>query len=121
MFERLPAGSGDLIVRGRIRTELQAQPAADGQDGMAFVDAGLGGVNVGQVIGVDARGSRCPGTMRFCDGELEFVLPAAFVDRAVLPLTVDPLAGTAVNMSNLPLLDDRFVSASNVLTAEVGP
>ena len=79
-------GSGDLVVRGRIATELT--PAATGQfeDGVSFELQGVGGVHVGAVTGIDAAGRRTPGSLR-CDGaHLELVLPARFVDTATYPL-----------------------------------
>ena len=89
-FRALPNGSGDLVVRGRIDTELQPRETEAGYD---FVLDGVG-VSIEKVVGIDARGRRIAGTMSF-DGEaLELVLPSEFVDEAALPLVLDPLFGT---------------------------
>jgi hypothetical protein len=96
VFHQLPAGRGDLVVACRVTTELVVGPGAGGDVAMAFTWGDLGGVTIGHVLGVDARGDTCRGELRHLGDRLEFVLPAAFVDAAVLPLTLDPLVGTAL-------------------------
>lgn len=101
VFDRLPEGAGDLVVRMRLRTEL---PLADaGAAGLRFERAGIGGVSIGAVTGVDADLQRCSGTIA-CDGDqLELRLPEAFLARATLPLVLDPQIGPvfAVTSSTL--------------------
>lgn len=92
VFETLPPGRGDLVVRGAVATELV--PGAIGADGMRFALDGVGGVQIGEVVGIDAAGRRVAGSMRWNAGTIDFVLPSTFVDSAVLPLVVDPLVGT---------------------------
>ena len=100
-FATLPPGAGDLVVRGRIATELPLARAA--ADELRLEVDGLGGVRIGAVTGVDANGARTAGALRFADGEIELSLPAEFVDHAALPLVVDPLVGTAFNVNTLPM------------------
>jgi hypothetical protein len=90
----LPAGSGDLVVRLAIATELPGEPVLEGHGGARFALPDVGGVSIGAVAGIDAGGASAPGTMLVGDGSLKLVLPAEFVDRARLPLVVDPLVGT---------------------------
>jgi len=111
VFEALPPGRGDLVVRGAVATELV--PGEIGPGGMRFSLDGVGGVEIGAVVGIDAAGRRVAGSMRWNAGSLDFVLPAAFVDTAVLPLVVDPLVGTflttslaAANIDNLDVACD---------------
>ncbi len=94
-FDALPPGRGDLIVRGRIATELPLARTGDHGE-LRFEIDGIGGVRIGEVVGIDARGRRAPGALRFSahDRTLDLVLPAAFVDGAALPLVLDPLIGT---------------------------
>ncbi|MBK8097032.1 MAG: hypothetical protein IPK26_07995 [Planctomycetes bacterium] len=92
VFDQLPAGAGDLVVRGLVDTELSA--GAITPQGIAFALPEIGGVQIGAVVGIDGAGRQIAGSMRFADGVLEFVLPAAFVDSATMPLVVDPLIGT---------------------------
>lgn len=102
VFTQLPPGDGDLVVRSRLRTELRPDAAvSDGS--LRFTFGEVGGVEVGQVLGIDADGRHMTGTLR-CDGEhLDVVLPAAFVREAKLPLVVDPLLSPLVlTTSTLP-------------------
>lgn len=95
VFVERPAGTGDLIVRGRITTDLPLVAASD--EGLCYERAGLGGVTFGAVTGVDARGATVRGSIRAVgDGAfVEWILPAAFVDGAVYPMVLDPLIGTS--------------------------
>ncbi len=98
VFTQLPQGGGDLVVRTRCLSELRPERAhSDGA--LAFTLPGVGGVTIGQVVGIDARGRRAIGSLR-CDGDaLDFVLPAEFVAQAALPLVVDPLLAPLVFVS----------------------
>lgn len=99
VFDRLPPGSGDLVVRCRVRSELKPE-VAHSADGLRFLHPSLGGVGIGQVLGLDADGRSCDGSLR-CDGDhLDFVLPAAFVQQARLPLVLDPLLSSIVVTSS---------------------
>ena len=94
VFEAPLGTSGDLVVRGRINCEL---PAVAGDDGTwSWLQPGVGGVHIGAVTGIDAAGRRVQGSQRLHGDVLELVLPAAFVDGASYPLTLDPLLGTTV-------------------------
>ena len=92
-FDEPLAGRGDLVVRGRLATDLV--PLATGA-GLAALELALDGVvrvQIQSILGIDADGRRADGTFRF-DGEVvEYVLPAAFVDQASYPLILDPLYG----------------------------
>lgn len=92
VFAERPAGPGDLTVRVAIDTTL---PRAAG-DELAWRDERGNGVALGEVIGIDAQGQRCSGSARHVAGGVELLLPAAFVDRAVFPLELDPLIGTSI-------------------------
>lgn len=91
-FAQRPAGDGDLVVRMAITSVVAGSARDDG--GFAFLENG-GGVTYGALTGVDARGEQCAGTVRLTGDQLELVLPDAFVDSALFPLTFDPLLGTA--------------------------
>ncbi|MFM1871139.1 MAG: hypothetical protein RL398_561 [Planctomycetota bacterium] len=83
------AGTGDLVVRLDLQTTLRP----DLREPALFTD-GRGGVRFGKVLGIDANGARCDGSIRHQDGGLELRLPGWFVDRAAYPLLLDPLIGT---------------------------
>ncbi len=94
---RLP-GSGDLVVRAKVRTELEAAPGVH-DDGVTFWKKGVGGVSFGDVTGIDAIGDCHDGWLRW-DGEyLDLVLPAEFVDNARYPMVLDPLIGSTFDVN----------------------
>lgn len=100
VFDRLPDGRGDLVVRLAVTTELPLTHI--GNDGLRFERSDLGGVAIGGVTGIDARGERIAGSIA-CDGAtIELRLPAAFVDHAALPLVLDPQIGTVIAVTNSP-------------------
>lgn len=104
VFQELPQGTGDLVVRLALQTALV--PSGSGMDveELAFTAPFQGVasaavqtvISIGKVTGIDAQGGRAMGWMRLENGFLELVLPAAFVDRATLPLTLDPLIGSPI-------------------------
>ncbi len=102
VFTQLPPGDGDLVVRSRLRSELR--PLATQSSGsLKFLFGDVGGVEVGQVLGIDADGRTVSGTLRIDGEHLDIVLPAAFVRDAKLPLVVDPLlSAVVVTSSTLP-------------------
>ncbi len=107
VFAERPAGTGDLVVRGAITTDLPLAQASD--DGVRYELPGTGGVTFGAVTGVDANGATARGSIRVAgDGtHVEWVLPAAFVDGAAYPLVLDPLIGSAFAVGDALGIDLR--------------
>jgi hypothetical protein len=82
---------GDVVVRGRITTELVATPSAAGHRALEFTDQGRPVLDYGAATAVDARGARLAITTA-CDGDvIELHVPGAWLDRAAFPVTIDPL------------------------------
>lgn len=102
-FAAQPAGQGDLVVRYAVDTTLPQPVAKDG--GLRFVDGDLGGVAIGAVTGIDARGVTVRGDARWVGGALELSLPEAFVATATYPIVLDPTVG-AVFPVNVDTFDD---------------
>ncbi len=104
-FASAPAGVGDLIVEGRITTDLHtSQPGANDQ-GIEFHIPGIGGVYFGAVLAIDALGGRVAGGQSY-DGDLiRFTLPSTYVDRAAYPMVLDPLIATMASVSASPAAD----------------
>lgn len=100
-----PTGDGDLVVRCAVDSAL-AQAASRDDGLLRWTYANGDGVQLGAVIGIDAKGRRCAGSARFVAGGFELSLPDAFVDSASFPLEVDPLIGAARPAS--PTLDIDF-------------
>jgi hypothetical protein len=97
-FEALLPGEGDLVVRGRVETELPPLPGEEG-GALRFEEEGLGGVSYGGVTGIDAAGRRVPGRIRLDGSHLELSLPAEFVASAAYPLVLDPIIGTTITIA----------------------
>jgi hypothetical protein len=98
LFQEPLPGRGDLVVRGRVDTSFAGAFAAPG-GGIAFEQPGIGVVEYGAVLGIDAAGREAAGELRLVGDELELVLPASLVDDAAYPLLLDPLVGTTVTLS----------------------
>lgn len=101
VFAHLPPGDGDLVVRMQARTDLPLGETRPQR--LRFVDPEVGGVELRDVIGIDADGRRAEGSMRCIRSsahaetyELALVLPASFVATATLPLVLDPMLGTVL-------------------------
>ncbi|MBL8728958.1 MAG: hypothetical protein JNM25_11045 [Planctomycetes bacterium] len=110
VFATRPLGTGDLVVRGRVTTELLRVAAGD--DGVRYERAGVGGVSFGTVTGVDHCGTTVRGSIR-CDGDhVEWVLPGSFVDTAAYPLVLDPLIGNAFTVADTPGVVDSQPSVA---------
>lgn len=96
-FAHRPPGDGDLVVRMRMATRLPVHASDDG--GLACELAGIGGVTIGGVTGLGADGRSAPGTLRTAGEHVELVLPAAFVDTAMVPLVLDPVIGAKIDFT----------------------
>ncbi|MCR9243538.1 MAG: hypothetical protein NXI31_00795 [bacterium] len=99
VFAQQPAGSGDLIVRLQLDTELEAS-IGQGLDGLRL-DSQFGGVDIGAVVGVDAGGRRAKGSMNWDGRHLELVLSDSFVSNASYPLELDPPIGSVFPIGTL--------------------
>jgi hypothetical protein len=89
VFQSLP-GTGDLVVRLSVATELAA---ASMEDGFHFSND-LGHVTYGKAMAVDAQGHRSAAETILDGNSIEIRVPAAFVADAVMPLTIDPVITT---------------------------
>ncbi len=90
-------GEGDLIVRMRVTTDLECATTESARQ-LDFDAGDLGGIHIGTVLGIDAKGTRAEGTMRFDGQFLDLVLPSSFVEQASYPLDVDPVIGGQINV-----------------------
>ncbi|MBI1381513.1 MAG: hypothetical protein GC161_10560 [Planctomycetaceae bacterium] len=113
-FSSLPTGGGDLVVRGRIDCELPARIEPSGS--ILFEAEGLGGIRIGGVVGIDAKGRRAVGSSRMDGDVLELRLPADFVGSAELPLILDPLIGTVQHVTGVKTDPQLHVIASSSQT-----
>ena len=89
-FERLPAGAGELSIKMRVHTDL-AREETDA--GFAFA-CDRGCVTYGRAVVLDAGGARADAPATLTPEGIELRVPAAFVEDAELPITVDPVIST---------------------------
>lgn len=104
VFTERPVGDGDLVVRLQLETEIASRPLPDG--GLEFGEAGS--IRMGQVVGIDAHGETCRGTLAVVGDSIELSLPASFVDTAALPIELDPWIHSQLEWT-------RFVSDATYL------
>ncbi|MCA8974347.1 MAG: hypothetical protein KDC98_06475 [Planctomycetes bacterium] len=105
VFDWLPPGDGDLIVRGTLRTGLDCMVTPGGEVLLRHGERLV--ASIGAIVGHDAQGRSTHGSMRIENGVLEFRLPAAFVAAAAMPLVLDPLYGSELFVAVDPIDDDR--------------
>lgn len=106
LFRERPEGSGDLIVRLRVETQLVGD-IGQKRETLRFREGQIGGVEIGAITGIDAGGRAQKGHMNFDGQFLELVLPEAFVQNASYPMVLDPLIGTYVKVSNATASDNN--------------
>lgn len=109
VFAQRPAGHGDLVVRGRIATQLPLASCSD--DGVRYEQDGRG-VAFGAVTGIDANGASVRGSIRAGADFVEWVLPASFVEHCAYPLVLDPLIGNAFSIASTSGTDDVLPSVA---------
>ena len=97
VFQRPLPGTGDLVVRMRLDTELTAAAGSYERE-LILRDGEAPIVGIGQVVGIDALGRRGAGELRWDGEQLELVLPGAFVDTARYPLVLDPFIGSRATL-----------------------
>jgi hypothetical protein len=93
LLERPLGGRGELVVT----VAFAGSVAGHGKqlaDGTLLFSKGHGGVAIGALTAIDATGARGAGELRLAPGGIEWVVPAAFAERAAYPLLLDPLVGT---------------------------
>ncbi|HKB16933.1 MAG TPA: hypothetical protein VKF62_12775, partial [Planctomycetota bacterium] len=90
-------GGGDLVVRYEVSTPLLACATGPARPGdLVFSGPAGPAVRYGEATAIDGGGRRTSVSTAF-DGvsRLDLVVPAAFVDAATFPLTIDPILAPA--------------------------
>lgn len=91
VFEARPAGSGDLVARFAVATDLALTGSTE--QSVSWRARGLGGVELAGVLGLDALKRTVRGSVKPTASGYELRLPGWFVDAATYPLVLDPLLG----------------------------
>jgi len=93
-------GNGDLTIDLRLTTSLEGVlVGVDGRDGVAFMLQGRTVLRYGGATAFDAEGRRTSARMALVDGVCRIVVDGAWAASATLPITIDPLIGTASDVS----------------------
>jgi hypothetical protein len=93
---RSAAPGQDLVVTGRIETELAARPFAAAWRGIDFCDAdGAPVVRYGRAIAFDAGGRTTPVETSFDGERVTLSVPGTWLATAVWPVTIDPVLARA--------------------------
>lgn len=100
IFDSLPS-RGEIQVRIPFTTDLEP---ADSDGHLRFMNK-LGGVSYSHAIAFDASGASVNVSTERTESEILLTVPASFVAKAELPLTIDPVISTiGINISSQ---DDR--------------
>ncbi|MFT4842506.1 MAG: hypothetical protein ACJA0V_002527 [Planctomycetota bacterium] len=118
VFNRPLGGSGDLVVAGRVDTELAAAVAQDRHQALEFCDAtGKGIVRYGAAIVVDSSGWRQPVSTAWNGQRVELRIGAEFLARATYPIRLDPL----IARINLATGTSPVVDLDMIVAPDAGP
>jgi hypothetical protein len=108
VFATRPAGSGDLVVRLGVAGDVQAAAAAAAQQSLEFRKDDVPVIRYGEAYAFDRGGERIPVLTAYDGrGTLELIVPGAFVDRARLPLVIDPPVGPVFTPSGSSFNDNN--------------
>lgn len=111
-----PQQAGDLVIRGRIASELRAQPTDAARQELVFRDRhGRAVVRYGAAKAIDAAGREAEVTTAYDGEHIELRLSGGFLAQAAYPLVVDPLisAGDVVSF-----LTDGAIGGLSVACAD---
>ncbi len=104
------AGGHDVVVTGRIDTELHGQPTSARVQALSFADdAGRPIVRYGEALAFDALGRTIPVTTSFDGERIRLTVDGRWLDNAAFPVTIDPLTS-----SKLIAVTTAFVNYPNV-------
>jgi hypothetical protein len=128
VVDALPTRDGDLVVVGHVESPMKASARSPRHQAIQFLDpAGAVSLNYGAAIAFDASGA-VVAVDTSCTGDaVELRVPAAFVRRAILPITIDPLVtvvvtasgGLAANAAGIRDVDlDRVATSSSFSLVE---
>jgi hypothetical protein len=97
VLESRPAASGELLIEGRVSTELLAPERGFAHAALTFNHTdGTPIIGYGAATAVDAMGRRFPMDSAYADGTIRLRLAAGDLAAASFPLVVDPLLGNLI-------------------------
>lgn len=94
---RTRPAAGDLVIRGSVTSGLHADNCSSSHQALVFFDDDQRAIiNYGSAVAFDANGDRVLVGTAYEGGTITLTVPAAWMEHAVLPITVDPLLSRAV-------------------------
>lgn len=101
VIARRPSQPGDLVVEGRVVTDLVARPVAAAHQELVFADRdGTPLVRYGKAFAIDARGEVTPVTTAYDGERLRLVVAGNWIAHATFPVTIDPLTSAILVASS---------------------
>lgn len=108
-----PKQRGELVVAGRIDTNLRAESQSPRTGALSFRLGAEERIRYGEALAFDAAGNRIPVATSFDGERIRLHVPADFVANAVYPLTIDPLTSASrCAGSSAPILDLTWVGST---------
>jgi len=99
VIARRPQGQGDLVVTGRLTSDLFTDRTAAAHQPLTLRDHnGLDLVRYGAAVAVDANGARRAMSTAHDDGVVTLRLDAAWLENARYPIVVDPILTSTGNV-----------------------
>lgn len=118
VFHQPLGGSGDLVVTGRVDTELAAAVVRDRHQALEFCDtAGKGVVRYGAAFVVDSSGWRQPVSTAWNGQRVELRIGADFLAQATYPIRLDPL----IARINFATGSSPVVDLDMIVAPDAGP
>lgn len=99
VIRELPAGGGTICVRQTVSTNLKPPSEGTVSSRLAFTRENQEVFEVSHAAVVDARGRKLPLELAFAEGQITMTVPASWVAEATLPIVVDPIIGSPIQVS----------------------
>ncbi len=92
---------GQIVVEGRVETPLLVDTVTERHASLIFrTEDGTEILEYGAAVAIDATGTRWPMTTSYDEGVIRLTLDADSANRAIYPLTLDPLLSTRIIASS---------------------
>ncbi|HYE97585.1 MAG TPA: fibronectin type III domain-containing protein, partial [Planctomycetota bacterium] len=118
VVSELPARRGDIRVTGRVSSSLEGPPDGTRGPSLSFRRDGEEVLTVREAVVVDAAGETLALDLEYDRGVMAMTVPADWVARATLPITIDPLIGSPITLDTDGRLSFWIKSAFNTATQQ---
>lgn len=118
VVSELPARRGDIRVTGRVASSLDGPPDGTRGPSLSFRRDGEEVLAVREAVVVDAAGETLALDLEYDRGEMAMTVPADWVARATLPITIDPLIGSPITLDTDGRLSFWIKAAYNTSTQQ---